>query len=158
MATAIPGIMINSIRGKIGNVVFYTRRGRQCVRIHVIPRNPDTEAQRAVRSIFRDAVISWQAMSEDERYTFNHKARYLNMSGYNFYISNYIKRIIQTVSHTQTDELKSKIPSFTWNLELSTFNLLSVPELVEGLPSVSESYIRGSRIIALSGHLKPSPG
>ncbi len=158
MATATPNILINSIRGRIGNVVFYTRHGIQCVRTHVIPRNPDTEAQRFVRRSFRDAVRSWQIMSTDERYVYNRKARYLNMSGYNLYISNYLKKVMQAVNHTPINELKSKVSSFPWNLKLSTFHLLSVSERSRGFPSVSESYSKGICPIAHISLLKPVPG
>jgi hypothetical protein len=98
MATAKPNILINSISGRLGSIVFYVNhRGAcsdftQCVRSYVIPRNPDTEAQRKVRRSFGEAVRLWQSMSEDERYSYNRKARYLNMSGYNLYISKYIKK------------------------------------------------------------------
>jgi len=118
MATATPNILINSISGRLGNVVFYTRRRavngtlRQCVRTYVIPRNPDTEAQHAVRRSFGDAVRSWQAMSPDEKYTYIRKARHLNMSGYNFYISKYLKQVMQTFDHTPVDEQKSKVSFF----------------------------------------------
>ncbi len=139
MATAKPNILINSISGRIGNVVFYLNRERQCVRTHVIPRNPDTEAQRAVRRSFGDAVHLWQAMSPDEKYSYNRKARYLNMSGYNLFISNYLKKIMQ-------DEAKSKVPFPTWNLELSTFHLFPVPEHSRRVPSVSESYLKADAI------------
>ncbi len=163
MATATPNILINSIRGKIGNVVFYTNRGTQCVRAHVIPRNPDTEAQRLVRRSFGDAVRSWQSMTPDERYSYNRKARYLNMSGYNLYISKYLKRIMQSLNLAIADEQKSIVPYFTRNLELSTLNSLPVPELVEGplperFPSVSKSYLKASGINTLPETLKHSPG
>ncbi len=168
MATAAQGILIKSIHGRIGNLVFYCRRRTasstmtQCVRAHVIPRNPDTEAQRKVRRSFGDAVRTWQSMSLDDRHAFNRKARYLNMSGYNLYISNYIKRVIQTVSNTPTDEPKSKLSSQPWNLNLLTLHLLPVPErswtLPERIPSVSESYIKASGINSYPGPLKPRPG
>ncbi len=98
MAKATPAPMIRSIHGRIGNMVFYFRNGRQCVRIHVIPRNPDTEAQRIIRRVFGDAVRSWQAMTDDERYVFNRKARYMTVSGYNLYISEYMRTGISRVS------------------------------------------------------------
>ncbi len=158
MATATPNILINSIRGKNGNVVFYTRRGVQCVRTHVIPRNPDTEAQRFVRRSFGDAVRSWQAMTPDEKYAYIKKARYLNMSGYNLYISEYLKRVIQAVSRTPTDELKPKVSSLPWNLDLATLHLLPVPERSRGIPSVSKPYTIASGINTYPGHLKLRPG
>ncbi len=151
MATATTNILINTLSGRIGNVVFYMNRGRQCVRAHVIPRNPDTEAQRAVRNAFGDAVRTWQAMSADGKHEYIRKARYLNMSGYNLYISKYMKRIMQSLNLTSTDELTS----LTWNLELPTWNFLP---LSERIPSVSDSYMNASCINAQSRCPDPAPG
>ncbi len=161
MATATTNILINSISGRIGNIVFYNRRSTasgtitQCARMHVIPSNPDTEAQRVVRRSFGDAVRAWQAMSSEDKYAFNRKARFLNMSGYNLYISNYMKRITQSLNLTSRDEQKSKVSSLTWNLELSTLNLIPLPERI---PSVSDSYIKASGINAKIRQLKFRPG
>ncbi len=151
MATATPNILIKSISGRIGNVVFYKRRGTQCVRTYVIPRNPDTQAQRAVRRAFSDAVRSWQSMSPDKKYAYTRKARCLNMSGYNLYISRYLKRAAQTTDLTSTHELKPKHSAFPWNLELSTWNYLSIP-------SVSPSYMRLSGPNACPESIKLHPG
>jgi hypothetical protein len=98
MATAIPFPMVKSIHGRLGNFVFYFRPGQQCIRTHVVPYNPDTEAQRIVRRAFGDAVRSWQSMSDDEKNTYNRKARFLDMSGYNLYISEYMKTYISVKS------------------------------------------------------------
>ncbi len=151
MATATPNILISSIRGRIGNVVFYKRQGTQCVRLHVIPRNPNTEAQRAVRLSFGNAVRSWQAMSADERYAYNRKARYLNMSGYNLYISNYIKRVMRILTLSPADEMNSKAPFFPWNLKLATWNYLPTS-------SVSESYMLPYRVRKPFPQPESSPG
>jgi hypothetical protein len=139
--------MINSISGRIGNLVFYKRRGTQCVRVHVIPRNPDTEAQRIVRCAFGDAVRSWQAMTSDQKHEYIRKARYLNMSGYNLFISKYMKKVIQSLNLTSTDELTS----LTWNQELSTWNFLPSP-------SVSKPYTKAYGLNAHSGRIKIPPG
>ncbi len=80
------------------------------------------------------------------------------MSGYNLYISNYLKKAIQALDLTSTDELKSKLPSLPWNLELSTWNSRPVPELVEGFPSVSPSSLILSNINKLPGDPKHDPG
>jgi hypothetical protein len=158
MATATPGILINSISGKIGNVVFYLRQGCQCVRAHVIPRNPDTEAQRFVRRSFAEAVRSWQTMTREDKYTYIRRARYLNMSGYNLFISNYIKRVLQTIDRTSTQELKSKVSSQTWNPEHSIFYLHLVPGHSPGVPSVSDSIMHLSLVNSDPGQQKLQPG
>lgn len=86
--------VIQSIRGRIGNTVFYNYREKTCARLYVIPRNPNTESQKKVRRTFADAVKAWQSMDPDEKYKFNRKARNLCMSGYNLFISGYIKTSI----------------------------------------------------------------
>ena len=90
MATAILNPMFESISGRIGNVVFYRRGNRQCVRTYVVPNNPDTVLQGEVRRNFASAVRSWQKMTPDERYAYTRKARRMNMSGYNLFISFFI--------------------------------------------------------------------
>lgn len=91
MAAAAVNPLIAEIHGRTGKTVFYSRYGRTCVRMHVIPRNPDTEAQRIVRRTFAMAVKSWQVMTLEQRDKFNRKARNMNMSGYNLYISEYMR-------------------------------------------------------------------
>jgi hypothetical protein len=162
MATATPNIMLKAISGRIGNVVFYTNRGRQCVRTYVVPRNPDTAAQRAVRRSFGDAVRSWQAMSQDEQYAYTRKARSLNISGYNLYISNYLKRAMQAVNYTPIYKQKSKVPSLkklpskpshsfptpgTWNLQPGT--------IFRSLSASTPFHLRNCSHIAMGG---PCPG
>ena len=94
MATATLNPMINKISGKIGSVVFYQRKNKQCIRTWVLPHNPDTAAQKRTRGKFATAVRSWQTMSGDERYIFTRKARGKNMSGYNLFISQYLTKTI----------------------------------------------------------------
>ncbi len=59
-----------------------------------MPRNPDTAAQRDIRRTFADTVKSWQALTGEEKYKFMRKARSLQMSGYNLYISEFMKERI----------------------------------------------------------------
>ncbi|MBN2402766.1 MAG: hypothetical protein JXN64_10240 [Spirochaetes bacterium] len=97
MAVVKYSSIIESMSGRIGNVVHYRRLGTDCVRSYVVPRNPDTEAQKTVRRSFRDAVRSWQAMPQEEKYRFNRKARCMNMSGYNLYISGFMNERISAL-------------------------------------------------------------
>ncbi len=144
MATATPNIMIKSISGRIGNLVFYQRRGIQCVRTYVIPRNPDTLAQKAMRRNFADAVLSWQSMTADERYAFTRKARNINMSGYNLYISLYMRTIISNNAVTGNVLL----PSFS-AIPATTFNRF---------PSVSNPYIKAYSINPYHEYPRLRPG
>ena len=97
MATAKLNPLITEISGRIGVLVFYKRRNKQCIRTYVVPRNPDTFAQKIVRGNFADAVKAWQSITPDEKYIFTRKARKLQMSGYNLYISIYMKAKALTV-------------------------------------------------------------
>ncbi len=83
--------LIDSISGRFGNKVRYNRNNKPCVRTYVKPRNPNTLCQRINRHRFTDAVKSWQELNQEDKDKYNRKARYLNMSGYNLYISIYMK-------------------------------------------------------------------
>lgn len=89
---------LKSVSGNIGGIVFYTCYDREYARIRVTPHNPNTEAQVYIRRSFAGAVKSWQGLPEDKKYRYNKKARHLSMSGYNLYISEYMKeRILSSV-------------------------------------------------------------
>ena len=91
MATAVLNPLFISISGRIGSIVFYRRKKTQCIRTYVVPRNPDTISQRNARRSFADAVKSWQALTALEKYKYTRRARGTHMSGYNLYISEYMK-------------------------------------------------------------------
>ncbi len=95
MATAELHPAFISFRGNIGRLVWYQRMGTPCVRSHVIPYNPRTEAQQLNRNIFAEAVKTWQSMSDEERYTWKTKGAKRNRTGYNYFISEYMKRSAQ---------------------------------------------------------------
>ena len=77
--------------GRMGKIVHYNRRGTQCARRFVVPRNPDTAAQRVIRGSFREAVHAWQALPEAEKAQWNFRTRYKTMTGYNLFVSRYMK-------------------------------------------------------------------
>ena len=90
--------MFIDINGRIGRLVLYNRRGSQCIRTYVIPQNPDSPAQRCVRSSFRDAVHAWQALPGCDKSAWNRRACRMSMSGYNLFISRFIKSSLASLS------------------------------------------------------------
>lgn len=91
MAVTVLNPMFMSGKGRLGKIVLYNRKGVQCARSHVIPRNPDTPAQRQNRKSFADAVKLWQELSPEEKYRYNRTALKKRISGYNLFISMYLK-------------------------------------------------------------------
>ncbi len=81
---------LRSLNGRMGDVVFYQRFGRQFMRPYVKPGNPNTPAQRARRGAFREAVKAWQALHEESRKEWSRRARRRGRSGYNVFISSYL--------------------------------------------------------------------
>ncbi len=144
MATASPSLLINSIQGRLGSFVFYYSRGTQCVRTYVIPRNPDTQAQRIVRRNFAEAVHTWQSMTSDQKYAFNRKARYLNMSGYNLFISGYIKTNIRSLLANNT----------TSEYDMSAATAASFSPI----HSVSNPYLKANSLHTAKNKKKPPSG
>ena len=55
-----------------------------------IPSNPQTVPQQANRSIFADAVSTWQGLTDEQKEVYNKKTKYKNLSGYNLYLSEYL--------------------------------------------------------------------
>jgi len=86
--------MFNAVSGRLGNIVLYNRYDQQYARIYSMPVNPGTDGQRLIRRTFGDAVRSWQELTQPEKDKYNKKARRLPMSGYNLYISGYMKENI----------------------------------------------------------------
>jgi len=43
-------LLSGEVRGKIGNVIFFKRNGKQLARVRTIPSNPRSEKQMAVRN------------------------------------------------------------------------------------------------------------
>jgi len=78
-----------SISGRIDSLVFYSYNNITFCRKHVIPYNPRTEIQQKNRNLFKDAVKSWQRLSRFEKNNWN--VRSLGASGYNYYISRFMK-------------------------------------------------------------------
>ncbi len=82
---------IESISGRDGNVVYYMRRGTQCLRVYIKPPDPNTQAQKENRGRFGMAVRSWQLLTDEEKNKFAIRAKHINMSGYNLFISEFMK-------------------------------------------------------------------
>lgn len=55
------------------------------------PSNPQTAAQQANRGTFSDAVAGWQSLTDAEKKGYNKRAQGKNLSGYNLYISEYMR-------------------------------------------------------------------
>jgi hypothetical protein len=91
MAIAIVHPMLRSISGRIGSLVFYSYNGTQYVRQYVVPRNPDTSAQRRRRELFAEAVSRWQSISESAQERWNRKAMGTVRTGYTLFISVFLK-------------------------------------------------------------------
>ena len=78
--------------GKQGQAgVYATWKGRQYRRSYVIPANPRTPMQQAVRNSFRNAVAEWQKFSALQKQAYNYLATPLQISGFNLWISRYQK-------------------------------------------------------------------
>jgi hypothetical protein len=80
---------LQSISGRIGNIVFYSSKGQQFARSYVIPRNPNTAAQRERRTLFAEAVTRWQSLSEHSKEKWNRKALGTVRTGYTLFISQF---------------------------------------------------------------------
>ncbi len=67
MAKAELGILLHDLRGKAGNAVFVAGRNGAVVRTRVIPRNPCTAAQKAVRASLAKAAAAYRSLTATQQ-------------------------------------------------------------------------------------------
>ena len=82
--------LFRNVSGRVGSLVFYAYGDRQYARRYVVPINPNTPAQKKRRGRFAEAILAWQNLSLPARDKWNKKCRFMNMSGYNLFISSYM--------------------------------------------------------------------
>ena len=87
--TNIFGDRYSGQAGKAG--VFATWKGRQYRRAYVIPANPKTTMQIAVRNSFKNAVAKWHVYGSLMRLAFSYLATGQVLSGFNLLVSRWQK-------------------------------------------------------------------
>jgi hypothetical protein len=93
MASVTLNPLIRSISGRLCHIVYYQSHGRQFARCCVVPRNPDTAAQRSRRELFAAAVRSWQLLDDCTKDQWNKKAAGIHTRGYNLYVSSAMRAV-----------------------------------------------------------------
>jgi len=84
------GVQISGTIGK--KFTYYISHGNQLKRRWIIPPNPNTPTQQFYRDLFRKSVQGWKSLDQDQKIFWEKsKPNHLIMSGFNFYISSYIK-------------------------------------------------------------------
>ena len=92
-------------RGRIGDAVIYSWRGIICMRCYVVPRNPDTPAQRIRRQRFANAVECWKSLPHLTRARWNAQKTGHRPTGYNLFMSEYMRSgEMPTVPEVKTDQ------------------------------------------------------
>lgn len=73
--------------GTVGDVITYSQwKGRNYVRRHVIPLNPQTANQVNVRTAMTLLVAQWKTESAGAQLAWNTYGKTLNLSGFNAYV------------------------------------------------------------------------
>ncbi|HPJ36783.1 MAG TPA: DUF6266 family protein [Spirochaetota bacterium] len=117
---------IQSIHGRLGNIIFYTVNGINYARSYSIPENPRTEAQQKNRVNFADAVKLWQGLTDAEKAKYNRMAIGKPLSGYNLFISMKMKNISPEVLNVQERVLVKECCIYTSYIQAVTS--VSAPE------------------------------
>lgn len=87
--------LFSSLSGRMGNIVFFSRYGRQLARTYVVPTNRNSQKQREKRSLFAEAVKSWQGLSTEIKSKWKCKGARLGQTGYHCYLSFFMKNDLQ---------------------------------------------------------------
>ncbi len=72
--------------------VYSSWRGISYVKRYVKPNNPRTKKQRKYRMLFGNATRAYQALSAEEKQSFARKAQGLSLSGFNVFVSEYMRK------------------------------------------------------------------
>lgn len=89
--------------GSLAKTVTYSKwKGRNYVRQHVIPQNPNSATQVNVRTAWTLLVTSWQARIAGDIVLWNAFAVQFEMSGFNQYISRGLKEYIIQITSAVT--------------------------------------------------------
>jgi hypothetical protein len=110
MAKVALASILESVHGRIGNIIFYNVKGNQYARSYTIPYNPRTEKQQKNRIRFADAVKLWQHLSLEEKSAYNLQAADKPLSGYNLFISMTLNEItLETFTPAETIQSAVKV-------------------------------------------------
>ncbi len=74
-------------------MIAETWKGINYIKRYAVPRNPRTPRQQGGRLRFADAVAAWQALPPEERRQHAVEARDLGCSGYNLFISRFLRTV-----------------------------------------------------------------
>lgn len=89
--------------GSVANTITFSKwKGRNYVRQHVIPQNPQSATQVNVRTAWDLLVVSFQGEAAPEKASWNVFADQFNMSGFNQYVSRGMKEYIVQITSAVT--------------------------------------------------------
>lgn len=84
-------------QGSIGkSLTFFNWKGIHRIRKHFTPKNPKTTIQQLQRSFLSMAILAWRNLSAADKILWGNlvKEKNLAMSGYNYFISDYINTML----------------------------------------------------------------
>jgi hypothetical protein len=103
MANTKMDAFLSEYNGRLDDVVFYTVGKKTYARRYVKPRNPNSEAQKAQRSLFAEAMKEWKKLSREEQLVYKKKTRNTSLHPHNLFVKKY------TALHKQKKQVKHEI-------------------------------------------------
>jgi hypothetical protein len=106
MAKVIGPLMSIDARGKLANaMVFMGWKGVKTVRSFVVPANPNTDAQKAVRATFTTAVEKHHLLLGPDKVAWDSRASGQALSGFNLFM----KKVIDCLKAAKTWALYTEV-------------------------------------------------
>jgi hypothetical protein len=118
MARLIFSPLLSDARGKVGDVVFSGWKGTPYVRRRVIPANPNSAAQQAIRAAMTLCVASWQSLTANEQNSWLTYAAARSISSFNGFVK-------ANVSQERTDDWRILNPANATIDSIETFTVSS---------------------------------
>lgn len=93
----VPSVIVGSMSGKAGPVVFSRWKGQPYIRQHVVPSNPNTDAQQAQRAYFSQIVSWWHQLAALMVTFCDALVEGEALSGFNAFMTQNVKDLVDAV-------------------------------------------------------------
>jgi|WetSurMetagenome_2_1015567.scaffolds.fasta_scaffold09739_6 hypothetical protein len=123
--------ILGDIQGSLGGMTFTRAPGRYILKSNTRGRSRQQPELSSQQAKFRNAIAEWRALSAESKKAYYSAARALqkNLTGYNYFILSYFKRV-QPMPYTFElhCDRTTIVPVQLLQLSISPIELLSIPE------------------------------
>lgn len=141
--------LIAGMSGRAADAVAASWKGRNYIRKFVVPHNPQTDAQTAVRESLARCVTLWRSLTVPVKAWLDKYATAYRMSGYNTFISKNraLEDADSLLKPVPDNPHVDPMPGFTYSSEPSA-DVIRVTWTASGLPGFTHVFLASRDILS----------